>query len=150
MLYYIGIGSNLGEREHTIRRALGMMDEQLGMCMGVAPLIYSEPQGFASANRFCNTVALYDSALQPMEVLRITQDIERRLGRTEHSVIMPDGTKLYADRTIDIDIIQAYDNAGQELTMHTPTLTLPHPRMNEREFVRIPLQQLRRQVNGID
>lgn len=150
MLYYIGIGSNLGEREHTIRRALGMMDEQIGMCMGVAPLIYSEPQGYDSPNRFCNTVALYESELQPTEVLAHTQSIERQLGRTEQSVILPDGSKRYADRTIDIDIIQAYDNAGQELTMHTPTLTLPHPRMNEREFVRIPLQQLRRQVNGND
>lgn len=139
MLYYIGIGSNLGEREHTIRRALGMMDEQLGMCMGVAPLIYSEPQGFDSPNRFCNTVALYESELQPTEVLAHTQSIERQLGRTEQSVILPDGSKRYADRLIDIDLIEAYDNNGIEMRMHTPALTLPHPRMQERQFVMEPL-----------
>lgn len=139
MLYYIGIGSNLGEREHTIRRALGMMDEQLGMCMGVAPLIYSEPQGFDSPNRFCNTVALYESELQPTEVLAHTQSIERQLGRTEQSVILPDGSKRYADRLIDIDLIEAYDNNGIEVRMHTPALTLPHPRMQERQFVMEPL-----------
>lgn len=139
MLYYIGIGSNLGEREHTIRRALGMMDEQLGMCMDVAPLIYSEPQGFDSPNRFCNTVALYESELRPTEVLAHTQSIERQLGRTEQSVILPDGSKRYADRMIDIDLIEAYDNNGIEVRMHTPALTLPHPRMQERQFVMEPL-----------
>ena len=129
MLYYIGLGSNLGEREQTIRRALDMLDQHIGTRISVAPLIYSEPQGFDSPNRFCKR----------KEVLAHTQSIERQLGRTGQSVILPDGSKRYADRLIDIDLIEAYDNDGIEVRMHTPALTLPHPRMQERQFVMEPL-----------
>ncbi len=143
MRYYIGLGSNIGDREQTIRAALNMLSEQVGRQIDVAPMIYSAPEGFSSEHEFCNTVALYESPLQPEELLNRTQAIEQQLGRTEHSVILPDGSKQYADREIDIDLIQAYNDAGEELRCNTPTLTLPHPRMNEREFVLIPLQQLR-------
>lgn len=142
MLYYIGLGSNLGEREQTIRHALSLMDEQVGKRLDVAPFMYTAPQGFASDNEFCNTVALYDSLLSPEQVLARTQMIEQRLGRTEHSLILPDGTKQYADRAIDIDLVQVIDDKGAEVEMNTPTLTLPHPRMQEREFVLKPLQHL--------
>ena len=143
MVYYLGIGSNLGNREQTIREALRLLDEAIGKRVSVAPLIYTAPQGFASEHEFCNTVARYESALQPMEVLARTQAIEQQLGRTEHSTILPDGSKLYADREIDIDLIQVYDDEGKEITISTPTLTLPHPRMNEREFVLQPLKAVK-------
>ena len=143
MVYYLGIGSNLSNREQTIREALRLLDEAIGKRVSVAPLIYTAPQGFASEHEFCNTVARYESALQPMEVLARTQTIEQQLGRTEHSTILPDGSKLYADREIDIDLIQVFDNEGKEITINTPTLTLPHPRMNEREFVLRPLKAVK-------
>ena len=143
MVYYLGIGSNLGNREQTIREALRLLDEAIGKRVSVAPLIYTAPQGFASEHEFGNTVARYESALQPMEVLARTQAIEQQLGRTEHSTILPDGSKLYADREIDIDLIQVFDNEGKEITINTPTLTLPHPRMNEREFVLQPLKAVK-------
>ena len=143
MTYYLGIGSNLGNREQTIREALRLLDEAIGKRVSVAPLIYTAPQGFASEHEFCNTVARYESALQPMEVLARTQAIEQELGRTEHSTILPDGSKLYADREIDIDLIQVFDDEGKEITINTPTLTLPHPRMNEREFVLQPLKAVK-------
>ena len=143
MVYYLGIGSNLGNREQTIREALRLLDEAIGKRVSVAPLIYTAPQGFASEHEFCNTVARYESALQPLEVLARTQAIEKQLGRTEHSTILPDGSKLYADREIDIDLIQVYDDEGKEITISTSTLTLPHPRMNEREFVLQPLKAVK-------
>ncbi len=143
MTYYLGIGSNLGNREQTIREALRLLDEAIGKRVSVAPMIYTAPQGFASEHEFCNTVARYESALQPMEVLARTQAIEQQLGRTEHSTILPDGSKLYADREIDIDLIQVFDDEGKEITINTPTLTLPHPRMNEREFVLLPLKAVK-------
>ena len=143
MTYFLGIGSNLGNREQTICEALRLLDEAIGKRVSVAPLIYTAPQGFASEHEFCNTVARYESALQPMEVLARTQAIEQQLGRTEHSTILPDGSKLYADREIDIDLIQVFDNEGKEITINTPTLTLPHPRMNEREFVLQPLKAVK-------
>ena len=150
MVYYLGIGSNLGNREQTIREALRLLDEAIGKRVSVAPLIYTAPQGFASEHEFGNTVARYESALQPMEVLARTQAIEQQLGRNdlalhacEHSTILPDGSQLYADREIDIDLIQVFDDEGKEITINTPTLTLPHPRMNEREFVLQPLKAVK-------
>ena len=140
MVYYLGIGSNIGNREQTIREALRLLDQTIGKRVSVAPLIYTAPQGFASEHEFCNTVARYESTLQPIEVLARTQAIEQQLGRTEHSTILPDGSKLYADREIDIDLIQVYDDEGKEITINSPALTLPHPRMNEREFVMKPLK----------
>lgn len=145
MLYYIGFGSNLGEREHTIRRAIRLMTDQLGRLLGEAPLYYSEAVGFVSEHEFCNTVALYESALSPLEVLRCAQAIERLLGRPEHQAVVLHGARKYTDRTIDIDLLMAYDR-GLEVTIDSPTLTLPHPQMAVRGFVLQPLQQLIRSV----
>ena len=145
MTYYLGIGSNIGNREQTIRKALTLLNEAIGKCVSVAPLLYTAPQGFKSEHEFCNTVARYESALQPLEVLARTQAIEQQLGRKEHSMILPDGSKRYADREIDIDLIQVFDDEGKEICINTPALTLPHPRMNEREFVMKPLKEIRSQ-----
>ena len=143
MRYYLGLGSNKGQREQTISRALQLLDERVGRRIDVAPFVFSEPQGFVSEHEFCNTVALYESSLPPEQMLRCTQAIEQQLGRREHSTILPDGSKQYADREIDIDLIQAFDANGQQVRINTPTLTLPHPKMNERAFVLIPMQHLR-------
>ena len=72
----------------------------------------------------------------PLEVLHLTQMIERDLGRTHKS---QDG--VYADRPIDIDLIQVFDHE-KEIVMHTPELTLPHPLWQEREFVTVPMAQI--------
>ena len=141
MLYYIGIGSNLGEREHTIRHAIRLMEQQLGKLLGEAPFVYNEPVGFISEHEFCNTVALYDSPLRPEEVLTCTQAIEQQLGRPKHEAVVLHGTREYTDRVIDIDLLTVYDN-GMEVRIDTPELTLPHPQMAVREFVQQPLQAL--------
>lgn len=141
MLYYIGFGSNLGEREHLIHRAIRMMTEQLGKLLGEASFFYSEPVGFVSEHEFCNTVALYDSQLLPMQVLAKAQEVEQLLGRPKHKPVFLHGSREYTDRLIDIDLLMAYDN-GMEVHIDTPTLTLPHPQMAVREFVQRPLQEL--------
>ena len=87
MLYFIGLGSNLGAREQTIRQAIDLLAERVGTLLGEAPFVYSEAVGFVSEHEFCNTVALYESALQPMEVLAIAQDLEQQLGRAKHEQI---------------------------------------------------------------
>ena len=70
-------------------------------------------------------------------MLRATQTIERALGRQKKS---SDGH--YADRTIDIDLIRAFDEAGQEIECLTSTLTLPHPLWQQRDFVQVPLAEI--------
>ena len=141
MLYYIGIGSNLGEREKAIQAAIKQLN-QAGSLQAVAPFIYSAPQGFKSEHEFCNTVVKLRTNLTPHELLTFTQSIERQLGRTEHSTILPDGSKRYANRQIDIDLIEAFDTDGSEVIINTPDLTLPHPRMHERDFVMQPLKEI--------
>ncbi|MBP5658820.1 MAG: 2-amino-4-hydroxy-6-hydroxymethyldihydropteridine diphosphokinase [Paludibacteraceae bacterium] len=141
MIYYLGIGSNLGEREATIRKAIERLQET-GAVEAAAEFVYSAPQGFESEHEFCNTVVKLHSDLSPHEMLARTQAIEQQLGRTEHSTLLPDGSKRYADREIDIDLIEAYEDSGLEVIVNTPELTLPHPKMNERDFVMQPLKEI--------
>ena len=75
--------------------------------------------------------------MQPMEVLAATQQIERELGRNHKSV-----NGKYSDRTIDIDIIRAFDDAQKEIVSSSSLLTIPHPLYQQRDFVVIPLREI--------
>lgn len=138
MVYYLSLGSNLGEREQTIRRALELIGQQVGTVLRCSSFYYSEPWGFTSEHPFCNLCCAVETSMEPLAVLAATQSIERTLGRTKKSV-----NGVYSDRTIDIDLIQVFDDAGNEITCSTPTLTLPHPLWSDRPFVRIPLEEIK-------
>lgn len=142
MQYYLSLGANLGERERTIDQALAMIAQQTGTLLRCSSFYYSEPWGFESEHPFCNNCCLVESALSPMDFLAATQAIERALGRTHKSQISNLQSPIYTDRVIDIDIIRVLDDEGHELTLSTPTLTLPHPLWTQRDFVRIPLAEI--------
>ena len=129
---YIGLGSNLGNRRALIHEALRLIDLTIGHVQAVSPLIETEPWGFQSSHPFLNGAARVLTTLTPHQCLHQTQHIERMLGRTRKST---DGQ--YHDRPIDLDLL-LYDH----LTLTTPELTLPHPLIQQRDFVRIPLQQV--------
>ena len=133
---YLSLGSNLGDREANIRQALALIDERVGSVYRVSSYIETAPVGFSSPNKFINVVCLVHTMMSPMACLRETQKIETELGRTQKS-INPDGSLTYKDRLIDIDLL-TYD----QLVLNTPELTLPHPRMHERDFVLIPLKEI--------
>lgn len=133
---YLSLGSNLGDRETNIRQALALIDERVGSVYRVSSYIETDPVGFSSPNKFINVVCLVHTMMSPMACLRETQKIEKELGRTQKS-INPDGSLTYKDRPIDIDLL-TYD----QLVLNTPELTLPHPRMHERDFVLIPLKEI--------
>ena len=133
---YLSLGSNLGDRETNIRQALALIDERVGSVYRVSSCIETDPVGFLSSNKFINVVCLVHTMMSPMACLRETQKIETELGRTQKS-INPDGSLTYKDRLIDIDLL-TYD----QLVLNTPELTLPHPRMHERDFVLIPLREI--------
>lgn len=128
---YLSLGSNLGNKKKNLEDALSLISDLVGHVCRVSSFIETEPWGFDSKNTFLNAACLVETALTPEQCLNITQEIERKLGRTAKS---GDG---YEDRPIDIDLL-SYDN----LNINTPELTLPHPRMHEREFVMIPLQEI--------
>jgi 2-amino-4-hydroxy-6-hydroxymethyldihydropteridine diphosphokinase len=141
MIIYLGIGTNVGDRASKLREALRLLDERVGTQLACSSLYRSQPQGFASDNDFANIVVAYCTDYSAEQVLHLTQLIEREMGRTQKSV---DG--IYHDRIIDIDLLYAYSlSLSSEpipYTCSTPTLTLPHPRMTERDFVMIPLKEV--------
>ena len=128
---YLGLGSNLGDKKLYLQLAVEMISLEIGTVVRQSAFHSSEPWGFSSGNEFLNAVVLVETDLLPMELLKKTQNIERRLGRTEKS------TTAYVDRPIDIDIL-LYNN----LIIDEPTLKIPHPLMTERDFVLIPLVEI--------
>ena len=133
---YIGLGSNLGNRADNIRRAVALLEKRIGRLAACSSIIETEPEGFVSDHRFLNAVASFETRLAPDALLNETQDIERELGRTQKS---RDG--IYHDRCSDIDLL-TYQVEGCPIEVQTPRLTLPHPRMTERDFVLKPLREI--------
>ncbi len=142
MVIFLGIGTNLGDREANLRTVLQLLHERVGECIAYSSIYRSAPQGFVSENEFANMVVVFRTDHSPEEVLLITQQIEREMGRTEKSV-----NGVYHDRVIDIDLLQAGIRSREsgiqtQVECKTDTLTLPHPRMHERDFVMIPLREV--------
>lgn len=127
------MGSNLGDCQENIERAIELINERVGEVIRRSSFIETEPWGFESENKFLNGVILCETTLTPRQVLRKTQKIERDLGRQKKTSKL----RLYSDRPIDIDIL-LYD----DLTVDEPDLKIPHPLMQERDFVMIPLSEL--------
>lgn len=134
---FMGLGSNLGDREANIWRAVGLIGERVGSVVRMSSLIETEPWGFQSEHRFVNAAVLCQTDKTPREVLALTQQIERDMGRTRKSMDLPLTSKQYSDRPIDIDIL-LYD----DLVVDEPDLKIPHPLMHERDFVMIPLKEI--------
>ena len=129
---YLSLGSNLGDRHATMQSAILLLGKQAGTVDRVSSAIETEPWGFESANKFLNMCVRITTTLSPEQLLATTKDIELQLGRTTKSV-----NGQYHDRPIDIDIL-TYD----DLHINTPSLTLPHPHMHERHFVKITLRAI--------
>ena len=128
----LSLGSNLGPRETYLRKALQALDKELGSLVKCSSFYETLPWGFSSDSLFLNAAACYDTLLLPEEVLAVTQQIEKSLGRKEKS-----RQGQYADRCIDIDIL-LYDDR----VIETPDMILPHPHMAERRFVLEPLAEI--------
>jgi len=145
---YLGLGTNLGDRESNILRAIQLIGERVGTVVRQSSLIETEPWGFESPNKFLNAVILCETERTPREVLRLTQKIERDMGRRKktslNSIRNATLSKRelsslnYSDRPIDIDIL-LYD----DMTVDEPDLKIPHPLMYERDFVMIPLNEIK-------
>ena len=132
--YYLSLGSNIGDRISYLQQAIVCLQDRVGDLVQQSPYYHSQPWGYQSDNEYINNVIKIQSSLHPEQLLIITQAIEKDLGRTIKGV--------YADRTIDIDILLAFDSASQSLFIQSETLTIPHPKMFERPFVLVPLQQI--------
>ena len=135
---FLGLGSNLGDKEQNLQTAIRLIDERVGQVVRQSSFLETEPWGFESENTFLNAVILCETDRSPREVLRLTQKIERDMGRKKN-VNRQSVTRKYKDRPIDIDIL-LYD----DLTLDEPDLKIPHPLMYQREFVMKPLQEIKK------
>ena len=129
---FLGLGTNLGNKEENLTRAIELLSLVLGPCAAQSPFIETAPWGFESNNSFLNCAAAFDTELAPFELLDTTERIEREIGRTEKS-----GGGIYHDRIIDIDIL-LYGNS----IIESDRLTVPHPLMHKRTFVLEPLAEI--------
>ena len=136
---YLGLGSNLGDCRKNLERAIRLIADRVGAVTRQSSFIETEPWGFESENRFLNAVILCETTQTPREVLRLTQQIERDMGRRKvvGGGLTVDGQRIYSDRIVDIDIL-LYD----DLTVDEPDLKIPHPLMHQRDFVMIPLKEI--------
>lgn len=129
---YLGLGTNLGNKEQHLRDALTEIERRIGKVVSLSAFYATAPWGFSSENSFLNAVVCVETSLLPLKVLHETQAIERELGRISKSV-----AGAYADRVIDIDLLLYAD-----VILSVEGLTLPHPLMAERRFVMEPLAEI--------
>ena len=127
---YIGIGSNLGDREDLIRQALDLLRGEEGIeVAAVSSVRETDPVGVVDQPRFLNAAARLETDLRPRQLLDRLLAVEQRLGRVR--------VERYGPRTIDLDLLLYGDEVVDE-----PGLRVPHPRLAERRFVLEPLAEL--------
>jgi len=125
---YLGLGSNMGNRQDNLDRALDFLSQRLRLGE-VSSLYETEPIGNIEQPHFLNLACRVDTRLAPTELLALAKGIERKLGRTFGKSNTP--------RPIDIDILLYGDQV-----IETPELVIPHPKLTERAFVLVPLAEI--------
>lgn len=130
---YLGLGTNLGEKQKNIESALQLIEEQIGNIISLSAFYLSKPVGFESENLFVNCVIKLGTLLTPHQILKKAKEIEKEMGRKQRSI-----SDAYSDRIIDIDIL-LFENSVID---DPPKLTIPHARMHERDFVLKPLAEI--------
>ena len=125
---YLGLGSNLGDRQENLDRALGLLSQRLGS-LQISSVYDTEPTGNINQPRFLNMVCQAYTGLAPMELLTLVKGIELKIGRAPG--------KPNAPRPIDIDILFYGDQV-----IEVPELVIPHSKLTERAFVLVPLDEI--------
>lgn len=127
----LGFGSNMGDRAGFLCRSVRIMEERIGAVKCKSSLYETAPWGFESDQTFYNQVVVFETRLQPEEVLFYCMETERLLGRERTA-------ERYSSRVIDIDIL-----FYASLIVEHDDLTIPHPRIPSRNFVLVPLCEIR-------
>ena len=141
MTVFLSLGTNKGNRERNIKRALCLLNIALGKrYKAISDIINTEAAGFDGPD-FLNCVVAYDLRLAPGALLRRCKRIERLMGRRDAPEYAADGSRIYHDRVIDIDILLYGD-----LKMETPELTIPHAQLESRPFFGGLIAQVRQEL----
>ncbi len=126
---YIGIGSNLGNREENCLRAIELLEKRGIVVKKRSSMYETEPWGVKEQPRFINMAIEVETDIGPGELLRILKDVEKEIGREE--------TFRWGPRVVDLDIL-----LYEDLILKEPDLEIPHPLMHERDFVLRPLCEI--------
>ena len=130
---YVALGSNLGDREENLRSALKHLEENKVRVVKVSTFIETEPYGVTDQPGFINAVCQVETKLEPLELLRLLLSIEQEMGRVR--------LRRWGERNIDLDLL-LYEGA----CVVSEELTLPHPDMQNRDFVLLPLAEIAGEV----
>ena len=130
---YVALGSNLGDREENLRSALKHLEENKVRVVKVSTFIETEPYGVTDQPGFVNAVCQVKTELAPLELLRLLLSIEQEMGRVR--------VRRWGERNIDLDLL-LYEDA----CVVSDELTLPHPDMQNRDFVLLPLAEIAGEV----
>ena len=133
MTYYINIGTNLGDRQANIAAAVSALERLIGAKALCSDAVTSPPWGYQSNNEFLNIAVAIVCDIAPAQMLALLKRIENMVGTSVHRNAQGE----YCDRIIDLDIM-----AIDQLTISTPSLTVPHPHLAERRFFVEPFLQL--------
>lgn len=150
---YLSLGSNQGDRRQNIENAVSLLNVELKTpYKAVSTLIETEPWGFESDQKFMNAVVLYQLQMKEgynpeaegLMLLESCKNVEKMLGREQVELYDEQGRRIYRDRPIDIDILLFGDNH-----IDCEELTVPHKLMYERNFVMIPLNEIKERINNL-
>ena len=142
MTVFLSLGTNKGNRERNIRRALCLLNIALGKrWKAISDIVNTKAAGFEGPD-FLNCVVAYDLRIAPGALLRRCKRIERLMGRRDAPEYAPDGSRIYHDRIIDIDILLYGD-----LTVDEPGLQIPHPQLQARPFFGEMITQVQRELD---
>ena len=130
---YVALGSNLGDREENLRTALKHLEANDVHVVKVSTFIETEPYGVTDQPGFVNAVCQVKTELAPLELLRLLLSIEQEMGRVR--------LRRWGERNIDLDLL-LYEDA----CVVSEELTLPHPDMQNRDFVLLPLAEIAGEV----
>lgn len=129
MKAFLGLGSNLGDRAHYLEEAVTALCSPVLKIEATSRIYETEPWGLLDQPLYWNLVIKIETSLEPLELLHVCQEIERQLGRERK--------QHWGPRTIDIDLL-VYDN----IVSDSEELILPHPYLEERAFVLVPLREI--------
>ena len=126
---YVALGSNLGDKDANLRRALELVQQRGVEVVKTSSFICTEPYGVTDQPQFLNGVCEVRTSLEPLELLHTLLDIEQEMGRVR--------LRHWGERNIDLDLL-----LYEDVVMNTPELKLPHPDMQNRDFVLLPLDEI--------
>ena len=126
---YIALGSNLGDKEKNLRRALLLVTQQGVEVVRVSSFLSTEPYGVTDQPQFLNAVACVHTSLAPLALLDVLLATELAMGRVR--------LRHWGERNIDLDLL-----LYEDVVLDMPRLRLPHPDMQNRDFVLLPLAEI--------